>query len=133
MLTHDEHDGRLFMLHPHEFEWEEVDGGWIAEKVWSDNTEEAINEARAAANIFGTGRFRFYGSCYGRDMWTDENGRLHVTKSGWNRVGNDFKGTYSDFRGDHPELRGRKTIMPPLELGFSTCLLIEGSSFVMEV
>lgn len=60
---------------------------------------------------------------------------LHITLEEYERTGNDFKGTYTDSQGTNPEWNGRKTFMPPLgdESGhYSTCLLIEGASFVID-
>lgn len=61
---------------------------------------------------------------------------LHITLKEYERTGSDFKGTYMDYyQGDHPEWNGRKTFMPPLgdESGhYTTCLLIEGASFVID-
>lgn len=60
---------------------------------------------------------------------------LRITLEEYERTGNDFKGTYMDYQGVHPEWKGRKTFVPPLgdESGhYATCLLIEGVSFVIE-
>ena len=132
MLTDSDELGRLFMLHRYDYLREDLDGTWIRERVWADRTDEAMDDIRFVSSTFGTGRYRLFGSCYGEDMWRDETGLLHVTKRGWDRVGNDFKGVYGDIYNERPDLKGRKTLMPPLELGYSTCLLIEGGGFVIE-
>ena len=131
-LTYDEHEGRLFMLHPYEFACEGIDGTWMSSRIWCDEYQDALDEAKFNAELFGTGRYRIYGNCHKHEMWRDENGMLHVTKKCWNNYGNNFKGRYSDFDGKHPELKGKRELMPPLELGYSTCLLIEGASLVIE-
>lgn len=60
---------------------------------------------------------------------------IKVSKEKWNSIQADYKGTWADYYGDHPEWVGKKTVM-------STCitnnpnepcsLLIEGVHFVIE-
>jgi len=57
-----------------------------------------------------------------------------ITEEEYNRIDTDYRGTWLDYYGDHPEWLGRRTVM-------STCitknanepcrLLIEGEHFVI--
>lgn len=59
---------------------------------------------------------------------------LKVSKEDFDKIHSDYKGTWQDYHGDHPEWKGRKVVM-------STCithdpnaacsLLIEGVHFVI--
>ena len=124
-ITYDEKEGRLFGLGEYQFAWEDLGGDWIIERVWCEETSDALSEARVAADMFGTGRYRFYGSFINNDhsQWVDESHVLHMTKSAYAKVGRDFKGT---------TMSGLRSVMPPLCLGFTTCLLTEGKWFVIE-
>ena len=136
VFTYVEREGRLYMLHPYEFACEDTDGTWVYARIWCDGYEEVLNEAKFNAGLFGTGRFRIHDvRCGGmRDdgMWRDERGVLHVTRRAYYDTSNDFRGMYSDIYGEHPELRGKRTLMPPLCLGYTSCLLIEGVHLVIE-
>ncbi len=46
-----------------------------------------------------------------------------ITENEYNALPNDFKGTYQNYYGDHPEWEGRRTAAFPLEL---PGLFIEG-------
>ena len=60
---------------------------------------------------------------------------LKVSKAEWEKIDSDYKGTWQDYHGDHPEWKGRKVVM-------STCLthkpdelcslLVEGVHFIIE-
>lgn len=57
---------------------------------------------------------------------------LKITNQKWNSICSDYKGTWYDYHGDHPEWLGRKVVMSGCisdELGK---LLIEGVHFVIE-
>ena len=135
-LTYDEHEGRLFMLYPYEFACEDLDGAWVYTRIWCDEYQDVLEEAKFNATLFGTGRYRIHKVLFGgkRDdgMWRDENGTLHVTKRSYYNTSTDFRGTYHDYYNERPDLKGKRTFMPPLCLGYSTCLLIEGNGFVIE-
>ena len=49
-----------------------------------------------------------------------------ITKAEYDRIGNDFKGVWHDYWGDHPEWKGRRVAFLP---GHGTTLFIEGVSF----
>ena len=49
-----------------------------------------------------------------------------ITKKDFERIGNDFKGVWMDYRGEHPEWKGRRVAFLP---GHGTTLFIEGVSF----
>ena len=49
-----------------------------------------------------------------------------ITKAEFDRIGNDYKGVWMDYMGDHPEWKGRKVAFLP---GHGTTLFIEGVSF----
>lgn len=134
MLTRNADEGSLYCLHEYDFDYEDEMGNWMKDAVWSSSTRDAMREVRRTADELGTGRYRLYGHIHKNDhgMWRDETGMLHVTREEWNRTSRDFKGVYSDYRGEHPEWKGLKEIMPPCELGYTTCLLLEGFGFVME-
>lgn len=51
---------------------------------------------------------------------------IYITKSEFDKIGEDYKGVYMDFYGDHPEWKGRRTAFLP---GYGTTLFIEGVSF----
>lgn len=60
---------------------------------------------------------------------------LHLTKSEWEATPEAFRGRFIDFWGRHPELRGRKTLLPPLGDAsghYTTTLLVEGVGFVID-
>lgn len=53
----------------------------------------------------------------------------HISQAEYDDIGNDYKGPYHDYHGDHPGWKGRKTAMLP---GHGTNLFIEGISFVVD-
>lgn len=130
-MTFDEHEGKMFMLCPYVFEYEIAPGFWELVRIWCDEYEQVRSEAAKRAADEGTGKWLIY-----EPMWPglkrDETGMLHISRAEWRKTGNDFKCKYSDYDGIHPELKGRWTYMPPLSLGYTTCLLIEGLHFVID-
>lgn len=53
----------------------------------------------------------------------------HITQAEYDAIGNDYKGPYHDYYGDHPGWKGRRTAFLP---GHGTKLFIEGISFVID-
>lgn len=116
---------------PHRLVWEDLEGVWIEDSLDVGGYDNAWELAKCVAETFGTGRFRVYSDLYD-GMYRDESGTLHVPQLVYDKTSSDYKGVYDDIYGDHPELKGRRTYMPPLEMGYETCLLIEGPSLVIE-
>ena len=50
---------------------------------------------------------------------------VRITKEEYDRIGNDYKSTYQDYQGNHPEWVGRRCAFLP---GYGTILFIEGSA-----
>lgn len=40
---------------------------------------------------------------------------ITITKAQWDKIGNDYKGTFQNYHGDHPEWYGKRVVM-------STCI-----------
>ena len=120
-MTFDEHEGKLFLLGHYTFAWKDLEGVWIHENIWCEEASTALQECRNVAELFGNGEYRFYGSSY-RDesMWIDQDHVLYVTKSAYAKESDNYKGVNED---------GRRSIMPPLDLDYNTCLIYEGASF----
>lgn len=36
---------------------------------------------------------------------------IQITKEKWNTIGNDYKGEWMNYYGDHPEWLGKKVVM----------------------
>lgn len=53
----------------------------------------------------------------------------HITQAEYDAIGNDYKGPYHDYYGDHHGWKGRRTAFLP---GYGTKLFIEGISFVID-
>lgn len=51
---------------------------------------------------------------------------IQITKKQWDAIPKGYKGTFSNYHGDHPEWKGRKTAFLP---GHGTTLFIEGVGF----
>ena len=49
-----------------------------------------------------------------------------ISKAEFNKISKDYRSTYSDYDGKHPEWKGRRTAFLP---GYGTTLFIEGVSF----
>ena len=57
---------------------------------------------------------------------------LIINVEKWNSISNDCKGVFSDYHGDNPEWKGKKTVMEGcLVKNASSKLLIEGVHFVI--
>lgn len=52
-----------------------------------------------------------------------------ISQQEYDAIPKDYKGTYSDFNGKHPEWKGRATAFLP---GHGTTLFIDGVSFILE-
>lgn len=52
-----------------------------------------------------------------------------ISEQDFEAIPKDYKGTYSDFNGQHPEWKGKRTAFLP---GHGTTLFIEGVSFIIE-
>ena len=52
-----------------------------------------------------------------------------ITKEQYSRIGSDYKGIFSDYRGTQPWHKGRRTAMLP---GEGTTLSLEGVHFLVE-
>ena len=63
------------------------------------------------------------------------NNIIKITQAKWESIHPDYKGTWQDYHGDHPEWKGKKVVMSacinddPAALGG---LLVEGVHFVIE-
>lgn len=62
----------------------------------------------------------------GRVYLCDASGMVRITQAEYDAIGNDYKGVWHDYYGDHPEWKGRRTAMIA---GHGTTLFIEGISF----
>ena len=51
---------------------------------------------------------------------------VRITKAEYDRIGSDYKSTYQDYQGNHPEWVGRRCAFLP---GYGTILFIEGVRF----
>jgi len=89
-----------------------------AESVNSSNESESVQPAEASATTA-----------------ENNNDIITITESEWENICPDYKGTWQDYHGDHPEWLGNRVVMSgcisgnPAELGK---LLIEGVHFVIE-
>ena len=54
---------------------------------------------------------------------------MYISKADFDRIGNDYKGVYSDYQGHYPQRKGRRTAFLP---GHGTTLFTEGIHFVVE-
>ena len=52
-----------------------------------------------------------------------------ITKAEWNKIGNDYKGIFSDFQGTAPHHKGRRCAFLP---GEGTVLSLEGVHFLVD-
>lgn len=59
---------------------------------------------------------------------------IEVSKAEWEKIHNDYKGTWQDYHGDHPEWKGRKVVMSACvthDCNEKCSLLIEGVHFII--
>ena len=57
---------------------------------------------------------------------------IKVSKEKWNSISNDYKGIWSDWRGEAPHLKGRKTVLSGCISDKIGSLLFEGIDFIIE-
>ncbi|OUO12640.1 hypothetical protein [Flavonifractor sp. An4] len=54
---------------------------------------------------------------------------IYISKSEFSKIGDDYKGIFSDFQRTHPKWKGRRTAFLP---GHGTTLFIEGIHFIVD-